>query len=199
MGFTKITLQMQMVNADGTAASGTVYITPTRTLTNGIVGSDTFIASANAVAGAFDGAGRLVGVDGEAMTMNATDDSETLPIGSVYIFTIRIDGQGVVEFRSPLWSSYTSLDLPIPLTCCEETPTMEEGSPVVQLASLVACAGMVGLEITDDLITGSVIDFDSVANTITLDANATGTGTGERLVFETPLMNLWALKMVAGL
>lgn len=174
--FTKIALQSLFQNGDGSPASGSIFVTPRSALVN--YGDEAEQQSIATIAGIIDALGRVAGINGCALVVNATDDATTLPIGASYLFTVQLNDQGVNEFSSLVphspetWAGLSSVKPTDVLATTIDT------SPVVTLVNLLAAESMIGAVVTGLHIIGSptVISVDVAANTITLSANATFTG-----------------------
>ena len=95
--FTPVTVTGTWTNPDATAASGKVYATLSEALTN-----DGTTTAALAVCGVLDETGALMDRDGGPFELNATDDPGTTPEDAFYTFSVRIDGQDLLEFNAAL-------------------------------------------------------------------------------------------------
>jgi hypothetical protein len=182
--FTPIVVTGRYLNADGSAASGTFSATPQSVLLNGGIEQP-----AAPVSGQLDSSGRLVATSGEALVLNATDDSGTSPIGASYVFALKLDGVGTMEFESPLphapSSSFDAVD-------SEAVSTVL--SPTVTLGNIVVAPEMVGVAVSGaNLPAGTtILSVSTALNTITLSANANATGTFT-LTFASGVISLSAL------
>ena len=97
MAFTPVIITGVFENPDGTPSSGTLCATPSVPLSNGAIEQ-----SDSPICGLLDDTGSLIAQSGGPFTLNATNDAGTLPQGEFYIFTLKLDGQPIVEFNSPL-------------------------------------------------------------------------------------------------
>ena len=194
MSFTMIALQAKFTNADGSPASGTVCATPNSHLENFDPGGEP--QTMEPVCGLLDPNGRLVSQSYQSLVIAATDDPGTIPIGASYTFTIKLDGQDLVEFSSPLPSDPQSWPSTPPPSCSDDSATTVTDSPTIALVDLLASPTMVGAQVMGPAISGTahVLSANRGTNTITIDANATETGAGGVIIEGGcfPLTTLWA-------
>jgi hypothetical protein len=188
MARTLVSVQGTILAPDGSPARGTLCATPDWPLD---VGSGLFPASP--VCGLLDAAGMIRANSYHALALYATDESGddeagTTQVGAVYRWLLQIDGQTVTEFGAPL---------PVASTATE-TNGSTNGTNLVTLSTLLASAAMVGHSITGTNISGgtTVTAYDDKANTLTLSAVATGTGSGLSFVVG-GAVELEALQMAA--
>jgi hypothetical protein len=159
MSFTKIALEGSFQNPDGSPASGTLCAVPDSSLRN------------------YDGS--LEESQGlTAFVINATDDTGTVPVGAFYTFTLKLDGQDVIEFSSPVPSDPATFGVPTPCVP-QDFNSITATGPIITLVDLIASPSMVGQSATCSRFASgnhNIIDYDPVANTITLDVDAESAG-----------------------
>lgn len=157
---TPVSIQAQVVNPDGSPSVGTVCVVATE----GEFDAEVYPASP--ACGTISPAGLLTAQSAEALAVWASDDEG---YDTTYSITCDFAGQDVVQFRAQVPAASTATDADVQTT---------EGTPVVTLTGLVACAAMVGTSITgDNWPSGTtVVAFDAFANTLTLSQDATVTG-----------------------
>ena len=178
MSFTMMAVQGLFTNPDGTPASGTLCITPNSAIENLTAGESP--QTMQPVCGLLNQFGRIVSQAYTALEVAATDDSGTTPIGSSYTFSLKLDGQSLVEFSTPVPHDVASWSASYPVVCVDSAANTVLDSDVVELVNLLASPSMVGASITGSGITGgaTILSVDPGANTVTMSSNAIGSDAG---------------------
>lgn len=173
MGFTLIAIEGQFTNADGSPAIGMICVTPGSEMEN-----DGAWQMEMPVMGALDSMGRIVAAAGGALIVKATDDPATTPIGAYYTFSVRVSGQGLIEFSTGVPSGANDA---FTTGAVDQGAVAVEESPIVTLSTLIAAASMIGAVVTSTKFEGSptILSVDDIANTVTLSENATASGTDD--------------------
>ena len=106
--------------------------------------------------------------------MAATDDPNTTPIGSSYTFSLKLDGQNLVEFSSGVPASPSSWSGSYPVICYDNDAATVLDSAVVQLVDLIASESMIGATITGPGIDGpqTITSVDVANNRVTMGSPA---------------------------
>ena len=91
--FTAVTITGTFENADDSPCSGKVFATPNVAMSNDGAEQSTF-----PICGVLDDTGSLVTRSGDPFVLNSTNDADTLPQEAFYTFTLKIDGQDIMEF-----------------------------------------------------------------------------------------------------
>jgi hypothetical protein len=176
MSFTKIALEGSFQNPDGSPASGTLCAVPDSSLRN--YDGSLEEMSNQSICGVLDASGRIVSQGLTAFVINATDDTGTVPVGAFYTFTLKLDGQDVIEFSSPVPSDPATFGVPTPCVP-QDFNSITATGPIITLVDLIASPSMVGQSATCSRFASgnhNIIDYDPVANTITLDVDAESAG-----------------------
>ena len=192
MSFTPIAIEGRFTKPDGSASVGTISARLSSELRSTV---DESILDAGVVTGSLDGAGRIVGSNGLALVLYATDDVTTEPVGAYYTFTLTLESSDVDEFNSPVPHSPSTWGAAISALCVDSAATTVLGSAVVTLTNLVVASSMIGASVTGTNVPlgATVLSIDALANTLTLSANATATGVDSTLTIHAGCVSLVSL------
>lgn len=171
MAFTPITVQATRQNADNTPASGNITFTLNAEMLNGIDS-----VQPAPILGVLNANGQLVAQNGQPLILLANDDTGTTPNlpTAAYLVTEQIDGSPLVQYSVIISSGNTSNPLIIDFNA-----TFTEGSPIVQLSNVLASSALQFYDDANNSLSGDVIAFDPVANTVTIDQDAAFSGTSD--------------------
>lgn len=163
--FTPISVQATRLNADGSESNGNITF-----LLNAAMANDGEIVVPGLIVGRFYRSDRI------AVTLMANTDPDTVPpapYNAAYVVTENFNAQPPVVY---------SIIIPLDVTITDFNVTLVEGSPVIQLSNVLAVKEMVGYPLYvnwDETWSQyfatqypTVIDFDPIANTVTVDQNA---------------------------
>jgi hypothetical protein len=174
MTITSIAIEGLFLDADDSPSSGTICLTPNSSFWNG----DETVPMAP-ICGLLDPSGRIINQAQRALAVAATTDTLTYPAGVSYTITVKLDGQPMFEFSVPICHLGGACYPPFPNgKPVDVAATVSSTSPVAQLVNLVASTTMVGATVTGNQISGgtTILSVDEDANTVTMSADALGTG-----------------------